>query len=237
MSPPGDIALGTVYVVDDERALRDGVAWLLRSRRLHYECLDSAEAFEALLDASEARYGGAGHWPQHPSCLLLDVRMPGMGGMGLFDRLLKRELTGRIPVIFLTGHGDVASAVRAVKQGAFHYAVKPPHGDELVETIEQALVASAEALQQAQRGHAVRERLKQLSRREFEVIDAVASGLQNRDVAAHLSISPRTVEVHRSNAYDKLGVRSSAELTALLAQAPGALAELRPPPRAGGEER
>jgi two-component system, LuxR family, response regulator DctR len=227
---------GTVYVVDDERALRDGVAWLLRSRRVHYECLESAEAFEQLLDANEARYGGAGTWPHSPSCLLLDVRMPGMGGMGLFDRLSKRGLAQRIPVIFLTGHGDVAAAVRAVKQGAFHYAVKPPQGDELLECIDQALAASSHALQHAQRGRAVRERLGQLSRREFEVIDAVSTGLQNREVAEHLGISPRTVEVHRSNAYEKLGVRSTSELNSLLAGAPDALAELRPARTTGADE-
>ncbi|RXM22338.1 response regulator transcription factor, partial [Citrobacter sp. AAK_AS5] len=110
---------GMVYIVDDDASVRDALAWLLRSRRLQSETFDSAEAFEALL----ARPGGG--LGSQPACLMLDVRMPGISGLALFDRLLGQGLTDRLPVIFLTGHGDVPTAVDAVKRGAFDFCEKP----------------------------------------------------------------------------------------------------------------
>ena len=103
------LGLPVVYLVDDEEVLRDAMAWLLRSRRLLSEAFASAEAFEAMLDASVARHDG--RWPTAPSALLLDVRMPGMSGLALFDRLIERGLLPALPVIFLTGHGDRKSVV------------------------------------------------------------------------------------------------------------------------------
>src|SRR5438876_10382050 len=107
------LGLPTVYLVDDEDVVRDALAWLLRSRRLLSEGFASAEAFEAMLDGRPAG------WPGSPSCLLLDMRMPGTSGLVLFDRLVERKLLEAMPVIFLTGHGDVPTAVAAVKRGAF----------------------------------------------------------------------------------------------------------------------
>jgi two-component system response regulator DctR len=120
---PAELGLPMVYLVDDEDIVRDAVAWLLRSRRLLSQGHGSAEAFEAALDAAPAAV--AGQWPTSPSCLLLDLRMQGMSGLALFERLAERGLTDALPVIFLTGHGDVPTAVAAVKRGAFDIVEKP----------------------------------------------------------------------------------------------------------------
>ena len=125
------LGLPMVYLVDDEAVLRDALAWLLRTRRLLSEGFASAEAFIALLDTPRP-----GPWPSAPSCLLLDVRMPGMSGLALFDLLVERGLTQVLPVIFLTGHGDVPTAVAAVKRGAFDFVEKPFSDNALVDRIE-----------------------------------------------------------------------------------------------------
>jgi two-component system, LuxR family, response regulator DctR len=124
------LGLPMVYLVDDESVLRDAMAWLLRSRRLLSEAFASAEAFEAMLDAKHPP------WPTAPSCLLLDVRMPGMSGLALFERLIERGLISALPVIFLTGHGDVPTAVAAVQRGAFDFVEKPFSDNALVDRIE-----------------------------------------------------------------------------------------------------
>src|SRR5687768_15107270 len=118
-NPTLQLGLPMIYLVDDEDVVRDALAWLLRSRRLLSEGFASGEAFEAML---EGQPGAARKsWPSAPSCLLLDMRMPGMSGLTLFERLIERGLTDALPVIFLTGHGDVPTAVAAVKRGAFDF--------------------------------------------------------------------------------------------------------------------
>ena len=131
---PAELGLPMVYLVDDEDVVRDAVAWLLRSRRLLSLGHKSAEAFEAALDAAPSAMRGS--WPMSPSCLLLDLRMHGMSGLALFERLVERGLTGAMPVIFLTGHGDVPTAVAAVKRGAFDFVEKPFSNNALVDRIE-----------------------------------------------------------------------------------------------------
>ena len=213
-SLPAELGLPMVYLVDDEDVVRDAVAWLLRSRRLLSQGYPSAEAFEAALDADPGVQPGA--WPSSPSCLLLDLRMSGMSGLALFERLSERGLTQALPVIFLTGHGDVPTAVAAVKRGAFDFVEKPFSNNALVDRIERALAASAEVI------GARRERAKrlqvfaQLSEREHEVMRLIAQGLSNKLIADTLSISMRTVEVHRARVFDKLGVASAVELVNLL---------------------
>jgi two-component system response regulator DctR len=217
-SPP--LGLPMVYLVDDEEVLRDAMAWLLRSRRLLSEAYASAEAFEALVDESLRRHGGC--WPSAPSALLLDVRMPGMSGLALFDRLIERRLLPALPVIFLTGHGDVPTAVAAVKRGAFDFVEKPFSDNALVDRIEQALAASrAHLLAQRGRDSAARA-LAELTEREREVMQLVIDGKPNKLIADALGISVRTVEVHRARLFDKMDVRSAVELANLMrAQAPG----------------
>jgi two-component system response regulator DctR len=211
---PVDLGLPMVYLVDDEEVVRDAVAWLLRSRRLLSQGHASAEAFEATLDADPTAQPG--RWPTAPSCLLLDLRMSGMSGLALFERLNERGLTQALPVIFLTGHGDVPTAVAAVKRGAFDFVEKPFSNNALVDRIEQALIASADKIT-ARRERAQRLRgLDDLSERERDVMMLIAQGLANKQIADALNISTRTVEVHRARVFDKLAVGSAVELANLL---------------------
>ena len=206
--------LPMVYLVDDEDVVRDAVAWLLRSRRLLSEGYASAEAFEAMVLDRQADAGE--RWPNGPSCLLLDLRMGGMSGLALFKRLSERRLTEAMPVIFLTGHGDVPTAVAAVKRGAFDFVEKPFSNNALVDRIERALVVSAEAIR-IRRGRADHlRRLGELSAREREVMVRIAQGLPNKLIADQLAISVRTVEVHRARVFDKMDVKSAVELANVL---------------------
>jgi two-component system response regulator DctR len=149
---------------------------------------------------------------------MLDVRMPGLSGLALFDRLLGLGLVDRLPVIFLTGHADVPTAVDAVKRGAFDFCEKPFSDNALVDRIEQALAQSAAVLEN--RGH--KERLQallvELTERERHVMRLVIEGLPNKLIADQLDISVRTVEVHRARVFDKMEVKSAVELANLLRQ-------------------
>ena len=200
------LGLPTVYLVDDEDVVREALAWLLRSRRLLSEGFASAEAFEAMLD------GRSSGWPVAPSCLLLDVRMPGTSGLVLFERLIERHLLEALPVIFLTGHGDVPTAVAAVKRGAFDFVEKPFADNALVDRIEQALNKSSEAILRRRDAEAVAKRLAELTDRERDVMRLVVEGRPNKLIADELDISVRTVEVHRARVFEKMDVRSAVEL-------------------------
>jgi len=200
------LGLPTVYLVDDEDVVRDALAWLLRSRRLLSEGFASAEAFEAMLDARPAG------WPGSPGCLLLDVRMPGTSGLVLFERLIERKLVDLLPVIFLTGHGDVPTAVAAVKRGAFDFVEKPFADNALVDRIELALARSSAAILERRSAAAVARRLAELTDRERDVMRLVVEGRPNKLIADELDISVRTVEVHRARVFEKMEVRSAVEL-------------------------
>ena len=207
-----ELGLSMVYLVDDEEVVRQGIAWLLRSRRLLSEGFDSGEAFEAALEQHAASGTGPEDWPRAPSCLVLDLRMGGMSGLALFERVIARGLLETLPVIFLTGHGDVPTAVAAVKRGAFDFVEKPFSNNALVDRVEQALASSAAALLKRRELSARQRRLEQLSKREREVMELVASGLSNKAMAEALQVSVRTIEVHRASVYEKLGVQSAVEL-------------------------
>ena len=209
-NPP--LGIPVVYLVDDEAVVRDSLAWLLRSRRLLSEGFAQAEAFEAWLASRDL----AGGWPDSPSCLLLDVRMPGTSGLVLFDRLVERGLTQTLPVIFLTGHGDVPTAVATVKRGAFDFVEKPFSDNALVDRVEQALQVSALAILRRRQQQALARALAELTEREREVMDRVVAGLANKQMADELDISVRTVEVHRARMFEKMAVRSAVELANLL---------------------
>ncbi|HQS20626.1 MULTISPECIES: response regulator [unclassified Acidovorax] len=199
-----------VYIVDDDAGVREALAWLLRSRRLLSESFDSAEAFDAMLKAQAA--------PCRPCCLLLDVRMPGMSGLALFDLLLARGELAAMPVIFLTGHADVPTAVDAVKRGAFDFYEKPFSDNALVDRIEQALAQSGAHLEQLRQRSSLQVRLHDLTERD--VMDLVVAGLPNKLIADQLEISVRTVEVHRARVFDKMQVKSAVELANLLRASP-----------------
>jgi two-component system response regulator DctR len=220
MNPNTTLQLGLpmVYLVDDEDVVRDALAWLLRSRRLLSEGFASTESFEAMLDSRLGAQRGtlATSWPVAPSCLLLDVRMPGTSGLVLFERLIERKLLQFLPVIFLTGHGDVPTAVAAVKRGAFDFVEKPFSDNALVDRVEQALEQSAQALLRQRDELGMRRRLAELTERERDVMQCVIDGLANKLIADQLNISVRTVEVHRARVFEKMDVKSAVELTNLL---------------------
>ncbi len=205
------VSNATVYIVDDDQSVREALAWLLRTRRLPSEVFASAEAFDARV--------ANGFTVTTPSCVLLDVRMAGMSGLGLFEKLIAYGLLPTLPVIFLTGHADVPTAVAAVKQGAFDFCEKPFGGNALVDRIEQALAQSAAALAQSSISSSAQARLASLTERETAVLQLVVSGLPNKLVADQLDISVRTVEVHRARVFDKMGVRSAVELANFLRDA------------------
>ncbi len=213
-APSPTLGLPIVYLVDDEDVVRDALGWLLRSRRLLSEGFASAEAFEAMLDAKSP--AAMAEWPTAPSCLLLDVRMPGMSGLSLFEKLVERGVIAALPVIFLTGHGDVPTAVAAVKRGAFDFVEKPFSDNALVDRIEQALARSGEAIRVRMARESVKKRLADLTERERDVMRLVIDGRPNKLIADELDISVRTVEVHRSRVFEKMNVRSAVELANLL---------------------
>ena len=214
LAPDIPAGLSVVYIVDDEEVVRDALAWLLRSRRLLSKGYASAEAFEAALDAAFQDRAGpsAQDWPDAPGCLLLDVRMPGLSGLALFERLIERGCLAVLPVIFLTGHGDVPTAVTAVKRGAYDFVEKPFSNNALVDRVEQALAASAQALAQRRQRRELAQRLAELTERERDVMGLVIEGRPNKLIADALHISVRTVEVHRAHIFEKMGVKSAVEL-------------------------
>jgi FixJ family two-component response regulator len=183
----------TVYVVDDDEAVRDALGMLFRAAGLHAETFESAAAF--LERAS----------PGARCCLVLDIRMPGMNGTGLQDELLRRGV--RIPIVFITGHGDIRMAVAAIKKGAYDFVEKPFDDNQLLGQVMSALQGDA-----GERPASSDDALARLSEREREVLDRVLEGKSSRQVAAELFISVKTVEFHRARIMGKFGVRSVAQL-------------------------
>ncbi|ROR49255.1 response regulator [Diaphorobacter sp. C33] len=209
----------TVYIVDDDAEVREALAWLLRSRRVLSEAFASAEAFETML----AERTASGLMQRQPCCLLLDVRMPGgMSGLALFDKMVERGDTAGMPVIFLTGHADVPTAVATVKRGAFDFCEKPFSDNQLVDRIQAALELSARHIEACRACHELQDRLADLTDRERDVMRLVVEGLPNKLIADQLDISVRTVEVHRARVFDKMQVKSAVELANLLRAAPPA---------------
>ncbi len=187
-----------VYVVDDDQAVRDSLGLLLRSMGLKAQLFESGQAF---LDAFDPDWCG---------CLVLDIRMPGMSGMELHQRL--REVHNHLPVIFVTGHGDVPMAVEAMHNGAFDFIQKPFRDQELLDRINQALSWDAEHRSEEDLRRQVQERFATLTPREREVMEWVVRGLANKVIAMDLELSQRTVEIHRARVMEKMHARSLADL-------------------------
>ena len=210
MLTPSD---ATVYIVDDDASVREGMAWLLRTRRLLSSSFDSAESFLAELDVQRSV------WTRQAGCILLDVRMPGMSGLALFEQLLASGIAQAWPVIFLTGHADVPTAVDSVKRGAFDFCEKPFSDNALVDRVEQALGLSRTRLSERTRLQQLQHRLSELTERERDVMRLVVEGLPDKLIADQLDISVRTVEVHRARVFDKMDVKSAVELANLMREA------------------
>ena len=187
-----------VYVVDDDEALRDSLRWLLESTGYRVAAYSTAERF-----LSAYKPGAA-------SCLVLDVRMAGITGLELQQELNRRGET--LPIIFVTGHGDVPMAVNAVKSGAFHFLEKPFKDEQLLALIEEASAVRRPAYAERVEGRCAAARLATLTQREREVMDLVVRGRKNKQIADELRISVKTVEAHRARAMEKMDVGSVAEL-------------------------
>jgi FixJ family two-component response regulator len=195
----------TVFVVDDNEAVRSAVSMLLRTVGL------PAETF-----ASAGEFLGA-FLPDRPGCLVLDIRMAGMSGLDLQKELVRQG--SLLPVIFVTGHGDVTMAVRAMQDGAVDFIEKPFREEDLLQRIRKALTKNEELRQDARERDDVRARIGTLTRREREVMERVVNGDPNKAIAVELSISERTVEVHRAHVMEKMRATSLAHLVRLVLRA------------------
>jgi FixJ family two-component response regulator len=191
---------GTVYIVDDDAAIRDSLSWLLESISLPCKAFAGAAEFLAEWD------------PSVPGCLLLDLRMPGINGLELQEKLSRDG--HQIPIIFLSGHGDVPTAVRAMQSGAAEFLTKPFSEHYLLQRVQSALERDLEQRAKRRDMEVLQARYELLTPRERQVLHLVIAGRVNREIAEELSISPKTVELHRSNLMKKMRSDSVAQLTA-----------------------
>ena len=194
------------YIVDDDEAIRDSLSWLMQSRDIASQTYPSAEAFLAAWDETFA------------GCIVLDIRMDEMSGNELFDRLIERGC--QLPVIFLTGHGDVPLAVSTLKNGAFDFLEKPFNDNQLVDRVMDALRLDDERRQAAASADSINRRLAQLTPRERQVMERILAGKLNKVIADELKVCMRTVEVHRASLFEKMGVKTAVELAHVVASTP-----------------
>jgi FixJ family two-component response regulator len=199
---------GTVFVVDDDEAVRDSLQWLLEGKDYRVRCFDSAESFLSRYD------------PRELACLIVDIRMDGMSGIDLQNRLV--DLRSPLPIVFITGHGDVPMAVETMKKGAVDFVQKPFREDDLVRLVEQMLATARDNFVQYQTTLNRESLLAKLTTREAQVLERIVAGRLNKQIADDLNISIKTVEAHRANIMEKLGAKTVADLLRIaLAQSPG----------------
>lgn len=189
---------GTVYVVDDDEAVRDSVQWLLEGQDFRVRCFESAEVFLARYD------------PREVACLIVDIRMDGMSGLELQDRLLERK--SPLPIALITGHGDVPLAVDTMKKGAMDFIQKPFKEDQLVPLVERMLEQARALFTEHQQAASRDALLAKLTGREAQVLERIVAGRLNKQIADDLGISIKTVEAHRANIMEKLGANTVADL-------------------------
>ena len=189
---------GTVYVVDDDEAVRDSLQWLLEGKDYRVRCFDSAETFLSRYDASEV------------ACLIVDIRMGGMSGLDLQNRLIERQ--SPLPIVFITGHGDVPMAVDTMKKGAMDFIQKPFKEEALVNLVERMLEQAKTTFADHQLTASRDALLGKLTSRESQVLERIVAGRLNKQIADDLAISIKTVEAHRANIMEKLGANTVADL-------------------------
>ncbi len=198
MATPDTLQSATVFIIDDDDAVRESLVFLMKSISLQADSFPSAQAF---LDI----------WtPNLSGCLVLDIRMPGMSGLELQDKL--NNLDSTLPIIFITGHGDVPMAVKAIKAGAADFVQKPFRDQELIDKIREVLHEDVNARAAKLQRTEILQRMETLTEREREVMEQVIDGKANKVVAIDLEVSQRTVEIHRANVMEKMKVRSLAQL-------------------------
>jgi len=195
----------TVFIIDDDPAVARSLRWLIEAVKLKVELFTSAQTF---LDTYEETT---------PGCMLLDVRIPGLSGLELQEQLAKRYAY-HVPIIFVTGHGDVKMAVRAIQVGAFDFVEKPFRDQELLDKIQRAIIFDAEQRGKVAKQVEITELISTLSPREREVFDLVAEGMSNKAIAYTLELSSKTVEAHRAKVMEKLHAKSLADLVKLSMQ-------------------
>ena len=189
---------GTVYVVDDDEAVRDSLQWLLEGKDYRVRCYESAEAFLSRYD------------PREVACLIADIRMGGMNGMELQARLIERQ--SPLPIMFITGHGDVPMAVESMKNGAMDFIQKPFQETQLLDLVERMLDRAREAFISSQQSASREALLAKLTGRESQVLERIVAGRLNKQIADDLGISIKTVEAHRANIMEKLSANTVADL-------------------------
>lgn len=204
LPPPTPLLEDRIFVVDDDDSVRRSLCRLLRSAGLTVEAFETADAF-----AQRKPHAG-------PSCLLLDLKMPGMTGIELQERLLAAER--EIPIIFITGHADVPTSVQAMKRGAVDFLTKPFDDHDLLDTVRIALEKDRRQQAEKARHDSIRRRVDRLTRRERQVLTGVLRGMLNKQIGFELGISEKTVKVHRAHVMEKMGVPSVAELVHLAEQ-------------------
>lgn len=191
-------AQSTIYIVDDDEAVRDSLQWLLEANGYQVECFSGAEEFLA------------GYDPERVGVLIADVRMPGMSGLELQEALIARDAP--LPIVFITGHGDVPMAVSTMKKGAVDFLEKPFNESELRSIVARMLVDAEERVKQARLARSHQAILSRLTTREQQVLERIVAGRLNKQIAGDLSISIKTVEAHRANIMEKLEVTTVADL-------------------------
>jgi len=196
-SPPN-----IVFVIDDDASLRESLSSLLRSIGLHVELFDSAAQFLK------------SKLPDVPSCLVLDVRLPGLSGLDFQAELIKNDV--HVPIIFITGHGDIPMSVRAMKAGAIEFLTKPLREQDLLDAVQAGLDRDRARRESDKTVTELRSKYDSLTGREQEVIGYVASGLMNKQIAGEIGISEITVKVHRGNLMRKMGAKSLADLVRMV---------------------
>ena len=189
---------GTVYVVDDDEAVRDSLQWLLEGKDYRVRCFESAESFLSRYDAREV------------ACLIVDIRMGGMTGLELQSRLI--EVGSPLPIVFITGHGDVPMAVDSMKKGAMDFIQKPFKEDQLVALVERMLDQAKDAFAEFQSAASRDALMARLTLREAQVLERIVAGRLNKQIADGLGISIKTVEAHRANIMEKLNANTVADL-------------------------
>ncbi|MDO8456807.1 MAG: response regulator transcription factor [Burkholderiaceae bacterium] len=189
---------GTVYVVDDDEAVRDSLQWLLEGKDYRVRCFDSAESFLSRYD------------PREVACLIVDIRMGGMTGLDLQNRLIERQ--SPLPIVFITGHGDVPMAVDTMKKGAMDFIQKPFKEEALVDLVERMLDQAKSTFSEHQQSASRDALLGKLTSREAQVLERIVAGRLNKQIADDLAISIKTVEAHRANIMEKLGANTVADL-------------------------
>ncbi len=198
---------GTVYVVDDDETVRDSLQWLLEGKDYRVRCFESAESFLSRYD------------PREVACLIVDIRMAGMTGLELQNRLI--EAKSPLPIVFITGHGDVPMAVDTMKKGAMDFIQKPFKEDQLVGLVERMLEHARESFSEHQSSVDRDALLSKLTLRESQVLERIVAGRLNKQIADDLGISIKTVEAHRANIMEKLSANTVADLLKIaLGQAP-----------------